>query len=89
MTKATMETMLHRTAGKPPSCLHCRHGWHSSTMPYLTMTWAQDHDYNYTQMCTTRRHSLQAKLARPLPHSHDPSVGRTYFFVHALTPNSI
>jgi hypothetical protein len=58
-------------------------------MPHLTMTWAQDHDYNHTQICATIRRSLQAKLARPLPHSHNPSVGQTYFFVHALAPNSI
>ena len=89
MTKAIMETTPQRTAGKPPPCLHCCHGRHSSTTPHLTATWAQDHDDNHAQTYFTRRRSLQAKLARLLPQAHDPLVRRTFFFVHALALNSI
>jgi hypothetical protein len=62
---------------------------HSSTTPHLTTTWAQDHDDNHAQTCATRRRSLQAKLASTLPQAHNPSVGRTFFFVPAPAPNSI
>jgi hypothetical protein len=79
MTKATAETTLGRTVGEPSPCLQCRHGRHGSTTPHLTATWAQDHDDNHVRTCTTRRHSLQAKLARPLPQAHDASIGRTFF----------
>jgi hypothetical protein len=89
MTKAITETMSHRTVGEPPPCLKCRHSRHSNTMPHLTTMWAQDHDDNYAQMYSTRLHSLQVKLARLLPQAHNPSVGRTFFFIHALVPDSI
>ena len=89
MTKAITETTLHRTTAEPPSCVQYRHGWHSSTTPHLTATWAQDHEDNHAQMYSTRRRSFQAKLARPIPQAHDPSVGRTFFFIHALAPDSI
>jgi len=64
VTKAMAETTSHRTAGEPPVCLQCRHGWHSSTTPHHAVTWPQVHDDNHAQTCTTRRRSLQAKLAR-------------------------
>jgi hypothetical protein len=89
MTKAITETTSHRTAGEPPPYLQCHHGQHSSTMPHLTAMWAQDHDNNHAQTYFIRRRSLQAKLARPLPQAHDPSVGRTFFFVHTLASDYI
>jgi hypothetical protein len=49
----------------------------------------QDHDNNYVQTYFIRQRSLQAKLARPLPQTHGLSVGRTFFFVHALASDSI
>jgi hypothetical protein len=87
--KTTVETTSWRTTSEPPPCLQCHHGRHSSTTPHLTMMWPQDHDDNHAQTCTTRQRSLQAKLARPLPQAHNPSVGRTFFFVRALALNSI
>ena len=65
MTKATAETTSHRMAGELSSCLQCRHGWHSSTTPCHSTTWPQDHDDSHAQTCSTKYHSLQAKLARP------------------------
>jgi len=64
MTKATTETTSHRTANKPPPCLQCRHGRHSSTTSHHAAMWPQDHDDNHAQTCSTRWRSLQAKLAR-------------------------
>jgi hypothetical protein len=48
MTKTTAETTSHRTAGKPPPCLQCRHGWHSSTTSHHAMPWPQDRNDNHT-----------------------------------------
>ena len=63
--KTTTETMSHRTAGEPPPCLQCCHGQYSSATPHHAMTWPPDHDDNHARTCSTRRCSLQAKLARP------------------------
>ena len=65
MTKTMTETTSHRVASEPPPCLQCHNGQHSSTMPHHAVMWPQDHDDNHAWTCTTRWHSLQAKLARP------------------------
>ena len=62
--KTMAETTSHKMAGEPPPCLQCHHGRHSSTMPHHATMWPQDHDDNHVRTCTTRRCSLQAKLAR-------------------------
>ena len=64
MTKATMDTALHRTADEPPLRLLCRHGWHSSTMSHPATMWPEDHDDSHDWTCTKRQRGLQAKLAR-------------------------
>ena len=65
MTKTTVETMSHRTAGAPPPCLECHHNRRRSTAPLHAARWPQDNDDSHIRAYSTRRHSLQAKLARP------------------------
>jgi hypothetical protein len=62
--EAMTKTMSYRTTGEPPPCLQCHHGLHSSTTSHHAVMWPQDHDDNHVQMCSTRRRSLQTKLAR-------------------------
>ena len=64
MTKTTAETMSHRMAGAPPSCLQCHHNRRKSTTPHHATTWPQDDDDNHVRAYSIRWRSLQAKLAR-------------------------
>jgi hypothetical protein len=57
MIKTTTRTMLHKTAGEPPPCLQCCHGWHSSTTSHHVTTWPQDYDNNHAHTYSTIRHS--------------------------------
>jgi hypothetical protein len=62
--KTTVETTMHRMAGEPQPCLQCHHGRYSSTTSHHATTWPPDYDDSHAQTCTTRRHNLQANLAR-------------------------
>jgi hypothetical protein len=64
MMKTTAETTSHRMAGEPLSSLQCHHGRYSSATSHHVVVWPYDHNYNHTQTCAARRHSLRAKLAR-------------------------
>jgi hypothetical protein len=75
MTKTTVETTSHRTASELPSCLQYRHGWHSSTTPCHSTMWPQDHDDSHARTYSTRRRSLQAKLARTSRRLVTPQSG--------------
>jgi hypothetical protein len=48
---------------------------HCSITSHHATTWTYDHDDNHVQTCTTRRHCLQAKLARLSPSGSRP-LGR-------------
>jgi hypothetical protein len=75
MTKTTTETTSHRTASELRSCLQYRHGRHSSTTPCHATMWPQDHDDSHAQTYSTRRQSLQAKLARTSRRLATPQLG--------------
>ena len=65
VTKATMDTALHRTTDEPPLRLQCHHDRHSSATSHPATTWPKDQDDSHDRTCIRRWRSLQAKLARP------------------------
>jgi hypothetical protein len=62
--KTMADAALHRTVDKLSPWLQCYHDQHSSTTSDPTAMWPQDQDDGHSRASTSRRRSLQAKLAR-------------------------